>query len=68
MATVTNWIEHLSAEEVQGARKLKSRIFAGGDMLTNPFISGLLIKSCIAIQAPNENPATQQIFEFVLYC
>ena len=58
----------MSPEEGHGARKLKSRILAGGEILTNPFISGLLINNCIETQAPNEKPATQQIFEFVLYC
>ena len=60
--------ELLRPEEGQGAKKLKSLMFAGGEMLTKPFISGLLISNCIATHAPKEKPATQQIFEFVLYC
>ena len=55
-------------EDGQGAKKLKSLKLAGGETLKKPFISGLLIKSCIATQAPNEKPATQHFFEWLLYC
>ena len=43
----------------QGAKKLKSYFPTGGLKRINFGISGLLIKSCIPTQAPNEIPHTQ---------
>ena len=34
---------------------------AGGAIEINPSISGRRIRSCMPIQAPNENPAIQQL-------
>ena len=42
-----------------GLRKLKSYTLGCGEIIINLLISGLLIKSCIAIKDPNENPETQ---------
>src|SRR5207248_11654232 len=39
----------------------KSYRFAGGAIEMKPSISGRRIKSCMPIQAPNENPAIQQL-------
>ena len=52
-------------EDGQGARKEKSYMFAGGDTLMKPVISGRRISSCIPIHAPNEKPATQQCLELL---
>ena len=43
----------------QGARKLKSYMFAGGAIEMKPRISGRRISSCMPIQAPKLTPATQ---------
>ena len=43
----------------QGAKKLKSYFPTGGLKRINFGISGLLIKSCIPTQAPNEIPHTK---------
>ncbi len=51
-------------DDGQGARKVKSYMFAGGEALMKPVISGRRISSCIPIQAPKLNPATQQCLEF----
>ena len=57
----------ISPDDGHGARKLKSLIFAGGEILTNPFIYGIRINSCIETQEPNEKPATQNIGDLVVY-
>src|SRR3546814_3911098 len=44
-------------DEGQGARKLKSYMFAGGATDRKPRISGRRIKSCIPIHAPKLKPA-----------
>ena len=51
-------------EDGQGARNEKSYMFAGGATEMKPVISGRRISSCMPIQAPKENPATQQCLEF----
>src|SRR3546814_12094842 len=48
-------------DEGQGARKLKSYMFAGGATDRKPRISGRRIKSCIPIHAPKLKPATQVV-------
>src|SRR5690242_9709967 len=48
----------MSPEVGQGAKKAKSYMLAGGAMEMNPVISGLRIRSCMPIQAPNEIPHT----------
>ncbi len=55
-------------EAGQGARKVKSYMLAGRLAHMKPWISGRRIKSCIAIQAPKEKPATQQPLLFGLCC
>ena len=44
-------------DEGQGARKLKSYMFAGGAIEMKPRISGRRISSCMPIQAPKLTPA-----------
>ena len=48
-------------EDGQGARKLKSYMFAGGAIEMKPRISGRRISSCMPIQAPKLTPATQVV-------
>ena len=43
----------------QGDKNEKSYAFGCGEIAINLFISGLLIKSCIAINDPKEKPDTQ---------
>ena len=50
----------ISPEAGQGARNEKSYMFAGGEIDTNPVISGRRISNCMPIQAPNEKPAMKQ--------
>ena len=65
-ATISSEPLIISPDEGQGAKKLKSYKLAGGDIDINDSISGRLISNCIAIQAPKENPATQQPVESYL--
>ena len=62
-ATISSEPLIISPDDGQGAKKLKSYKLAGGDIDINDSISGRLISNCIAIQAPKENPATQQPVE-----
>src|SRR5579863_5761411 len=48
-------------DEGQGARNVKSLRLAGGAIEMKPSISGRRIRSCMPIQAPKENPPTQQL-------
>ena len=48
-------------DDGQGAKKLKSYIFAGGDTEMKPRISGRRIKSCMPIHAPKLKPAIQVV-------
>ena len=49
----------INPDEGQGAKNEKSYVLAGGDTAMKPVTSGLLIKICIPIHAPKENPTTQ---------
>ena len=57
-ASLSPWM--IRPDDGQGARNEKSYRFAGGATEMKPSISGRRIRSCMPIQAPNENPATQQ--------
>src|SRR3546814_2748734 len=48
-------------DEGQGARKLKSYMFAGGATDRKPRISGRRIRSCMPIHAPKLKPANQVV-------
>ena len=50
----------ISPEAGQGARKLKSYMFAGGATEMKPVMSGRRISNCMPIHAPKLKPATQQ--------
>src|SRR4029079_308541 len=47
-------------DDGQGAREEKSQRLDGGAPQMKPSTSGRRIKSCIAIQVPNDTPAIQQ--------
>src|SRR6185503_380273 len=49
----------IKPDDGQGARNEKSYMLAGGATEMKPSISGRRIRSCMPIQAPKENPATQ---------
>src|SRR3546814_7380050 len=56
--TISSWPPAtIMPDEGQGARKLKSYMFAGGATDRKPRISGRRIKSCIPIHAPKLKPA-----------
>ena len=58
--TSSSFLPHnIKPDAGHGERKEKSYTFGWGDIEINLFISGLLIKSCIAISDPKENPAIQ---------
>ena len=62
MSSLSPWT--IRPEEGQGARKVKSYLFAGGAIEMKPSISGRRISSCMPIQAPKEKPPTQQASAF----
>ena len=50
----------IKPDDGHGARKVKSYMLAGGAIEMKLSISGRRISNCMPIQAPKENPATQQ--------
>ena len=57
--SATPWMKMPDAG--QGARKLKSYMFAGGAMEMKPRISGRRISNCMPISAPKLTPAIQVV-------